>query len=130
MSEQTLYHSIPNKYSTPNYSKKNWLSRLNQIIDKNPGDPFLSNEKFAKGLETSERNLIRKVKKMSGLTPQKYLRQYRMKLAMKYLIVGKYRTVNATATNLGYTNVGYFINQFEKEFGRKPLEVLKENGWR
>lgn len=109
---------------------KSWLKQLDQIIDQHPGNPTLNNELLAEALRVSERDLFRKVKKVTGLSPQRYLRQYRLKEAMKFMIIGKYKTVKETAHAVGYTKVSYFITQFEKEFGRTPLKILKENGWR
>lgn len=107
-----------------------WLLRLDKIIEKQIGEAALDNERLAKELAVSERNLFRKVKEMTGLSPQKYLRQYRMHQAIKYLKSGRYRTVKETANAVGYANVSYFISLFEDKFGVKPLRVLQEEGWR
>ena len=109
---------------------KKWLNRFNQILEKNLDDSFFSNQQLAAAMKISERHLFRKVKETSGLSPQKYLSQYRLKRAMKYLKEGKYRTVKETAYAVGFKNVSYFIRQFEKEFGEKPLQVLQDSGWR
>ena len=107
-----------------------WLQRLDLIIDKQLQDDTLSNEKLAKKLSISQRQLFRKVKEQSALTPQKYLKRYRLKQSMKYLKNGRYRTVKETAFAVGFKNVSYFIRQFEKEFEEKPFYVLKKFGWR
>lgn len=110
--------------------KLNWLSRLNRIIEKEGKGLKLSNEGMANKMATSERDLFRKIKSYSGLSPQKYLRRYRLKKAKLFLETGKYRTVKETAEAVGYSKVSYFIKQFELEFGKKPLQILKDNGWR
>ena len=109
---------------------KKWLQRLDLIIDKQLKDNTLSNEELAQKLSISNRQLFRKVKTLSGLTPQKYLRQYRLKQAMRHLKNGRYRTVKETAFAVGFKNVSYFIQKFEKHFGKKPLQILRESGWR
>lgn len=109
---------------------KKWQSRLDYILAKQSKVYVYNNESLAKALEISERQLFRHIKKSTGLSPQKYLRQYRLQQAMNLLQTGKYRTVNETAYAVGYSNVGYFIAQFEKNFKKKPLQVLQENGWR
>jgi len=50
--------------------------------------------------------------------------------AKNYLKAGPLKTVKATAEAVGYRNTSYFIRQFEKEFGLKPLKFLQESGWR
>lgn len=107
-----------------------WLSRFHQLILENIATVGLSNELLAGSIEISERHLFRRVKKLTGLTPQQYIRQCRLQRAMSYLEAGTYRTVKATAKAVGYANASHFIKNFEKEFGRKPLDVLREWGWR
>ena len=125
-----IFANHKNHFQVPLPGTQKWLSRLHQIIDRNPVNPELNNQKLAQKLEVSERDLFRKVKKITGLSPQKYLRRYRLHKAMQFLENGKFRTVKETGYAVGYSNVSYFITQFEKEFGKKPFQVLKENGWR
>lgn len=108
----------------------NWLKRLDVIIESNLGLLSLKNEKLAELLEISERQLFRKVKRLANLTPQKYLLKYRLSESMEFLKTGKFRTVKETAFAIGYSNAGIFAGHFKKEFGKEPLQVLKENGWR
>jgi len=107
-----------------------WLSRFHAIIDKNLSNPSLNNEQLALTLLVSERHLFRKVKELSGMSPQKYLKHYRLQKAERYLKNGKYRTVKETSFAIGFRNSSYFIREFEKVFGVKPLQVLQEEGWR
>lgn len=110
--------------------EKKWLNRLNLIIDKNIADSFFSNSQMAEAMDISERHLFRKVKTLGNVSPQKYLSQYRLNRALQYLKHGKYRTVKETAFAVGFKNPSYFIRQFEKEFGVRPLQILQEAGWR
>lgn len=114
----------------PMHGSEKWLKRFNLLIDKNLDDPFFNNQQFAEALNISERHLFRKIKELTGLPPQKYLSQYRLKQAMKYLRNGKYRTVKETTYAVGFRNPSYFIRQFERTFGKKPLQILQEAGWR
>lgn len=110
--------------------EKSWLNRLDHIIERNISDASLNNERLASEIAISERHLFRRVRDITGLSPQKYLRQYRLQRAMQYLRNGKFRKVKEVAFAVGYINTSYFINQFEKEYGKKPLRVLQEAGWR
>jgi len=109
---------------------QNWLSRLQAVITSHPTSTAMDNKKMAHALGTSERDLFRKVKKMTGLTPQKFLRKHRLNYAMELLVSGKYRTVKETCYAVGYSNASYFVEQFKKEYNRSPLQVLRDNGWR
>lgn len=107
-----------------------WLNRLHLIIDNNLDNPSLDNQQLAEALEISERHLFRKIKTLTTLPPQRYLSQYRLHKAMSYLKNGRYKTVKETSFAVGFRNPSYFIRQFEKEFEIKPLQILKEGGWR
>ena len=124
------FYASKKELSIPMSGTKKWLKRLEETMHHLSLKSSFNNESLAEELGISERDLFRKVKKATGLSPQKYIRQFRLRLAMRYLISGKYRTVKETAHAIGYTKVSYFITQFEKEYGRTPLKVLQENGWR
>lgn len=113
---------------TPNMTK--WLSRFHEIIDIDPKNPKISNSEIAEKLNVSERDLFRKVKRITGLPPKKYMRQYRLKQTMQMIKDGKFRTVKEASHSAGYSNVSYFIRRFEEKYGKKPFEILKEEGWR
>jgi len=107
-----------------------WLKRLHSLIESNLDDPSLDNAQLAAALIISERHLFRKLNELTGLSPQKYVSQFRLKRAMQYLRNGTFRTVKETCFAVGFRNTSYFIRQFEKAYGKRPLQVLKENGWR
>ncbi len=112
------------------FGSKKWLDRLNSFIEENLDDPSLDNERLAVALDISERHLFRKVRALTNLPPQRYLSQYRLNRAMKYLTEGKYKTVKETCYAVGFRNTSYFIRQFERAYGKRPLRVLQESGWR
>ncbi len=107
-----------------------WLYRLDLAIERNLSDRYLNNQSLAETMSISERQLFRKIRELTDLSPQQYLRQYRLQRAMQYLRDGQFRTVKETAFAVGFANVSYFIQQFEQEFGIKPLAQLQRAGWR
>lgn len=107
-----------------------WLEKINEIMKDSLYNPDINNLKMAKALDISERELFRKVKMTTGLSPQKYFRKYRLNKVMELMKKGEFSTVKESGIAIGYSNTSYFIHQFEKEFGMKPLQVLKEFGWR
>lgn len=107
-----------------------WLDRLHQVILEKLNSGDLSNSAIAFQMCISERHFIRRVKAITGLPPQQYIRRFRLQIARQFLENGTYRTAKAAAIAVGYTNPSYFISQFEKEFGCKPLAILRQFGWR
>ena len=107
-----------------------WIKRFEQAIEQNLSSTFLTNYHLAKAMEISNSHLVRKVKKLTGITPNQYVRQYRLDAALKFLQEGTYITVRQTASAVGFINVGYFNRKFTARFNISPFQVLKNNGWR
>lgn len=119
---------IPGKTHDVNGVK--WLDRLHQAIQSRMTSGEFNNDALALQMGISERHFFRRMKKLTGSSPQQYIRKYRLNVAKEYMEKGTFRTVIATADAIGYGSPSYFISQFEKEFGQKPLEVLQQHGWR
>jgi AraC-like DNA-binding protein len=107
-----------------------WLRRFDQLVVAQIDNVSLNNEQLASQVHMSERHLFRRIKELTGMPPQKYIRKKKLAHAKHYLENGFFLTVKETAYAVGYINISYFIQQFEKEFGRKPLSILREAGWR
>ena len=123
-----------NHFKTINYFSfpftDNWLECFDQLLQTNPQFYNYNNQQLAQLLCVSERQLFRKFKAQTNMSPKQYLRQCRLKQAKECIMKGDYQTVNELAYSVGYENVGYFITQFKQLHGQRPLEVLKEYGWR
>lgn len=107
-----------------------WLRRFDYEIDSRMSNPFLTNLKLAKAMGISSSHLTRKVKELTGKTPNKYVRDRRLMTAYKYLHEGTYQTVRQTASEVGFINTGYFNRQFVAMYKISPFQILKDNGWR
>ena len=71
----------------------------------------------------SERNLKRRFKLATGLSPILYLQKVRLEKAKKLLLLGK-PNINDIAYAVGDHNVSFFIRLFKKHQGVTP------NQWR
>lgn len=107
-----------------------WLDRLNGIIETELDNHNLNNKVISEAMGVSERQFFRRLNEITELTPRQYIRQYRLEQAKAFLEKGNYLTVKESAYAVGFINIGYYINHFREQFGKTPLEVLKENGWR
>jgi AraC-like DNA-binding protein len=119
--------------TSPIYSTKKaltWEYNLRNIIRNNFQNHSFDNQILARQLAISERQLYRKIKEQTGLSPQKYILCFRLEQAMKYIVNGHCYSVKELAYKIGYQNVGYFIRQFYKKYGKTPLGIMQEQGWR
>jgi ligand-binding sensor domain-containing protein/signal transduction histidine kinase/DNA-binding response OmpR family regulator len=114
------YGSIAN-----NKKDEDFLNQLNEEIEKNLSDIDFSIEKLAFSLSMSRSNLQRKIKGISGMVPNDYIRVYRLKKAALLLMQGDYR-INEICFLTGFNTPSYFSKCFKKQFGVLPKDFLKE----
>ena len=59
------------------------------------------------------------------MTPNDYIRVYKLKKAARLIIEGEYR-INEICYLVGFNNASYFSKCFHKQFGKLPSEFQKE----
>jgi DNA-binding response OmpR family regulator len=97
----------------------NWMKEVEQVGLESADDPDFDTEEFAKKVGMSRRNLQRRLKKVTGLTPGQYLRELRLEMARDTLERGVYQTIAEVAYTSGFTTPYYFSQIYEKRFGKK-----------
>lgn len=100
-----------------------WLQEVEQVFYRHLADNRLTVDFVAQHLNLSERQFHRRLKKLTGLTPNHYLREIRLQKAKDLLIEGQFTTVKEVAFNVGFNNVPYFSNLFFQHFGVKPSSL-------
>ncbi|WP_170110308.1 hybrid sensor histidine kinase/response regulator transcription factor [Flavilitoribacter nigricans] len=68
----------------------------------------------------SERQFARKLKKLSGLTPNEYIQEVKLQKARQLLEQQVYTTVNEVARVSGYSSGSYLTRIYQERFGKKP----------
>ena len=104
---------------------KKFMEKLNRIIDEN-----LSTEDIDMGFMTdkmamSHSTFYRKVKALTGVSANEYIRKVKLTQAMAMLRSGEHNA-SETAMLTGFNSLGYFRRCFKKEFGILPSEVLQK----
>lgn len=108
------------------YSKsdESFLEKLNEVICNNLEDTELDVEKLAKFLNISRPTLFRKIKSISGLTPNDLINLTRLKKAAELLAEGDYK-IYEVSDMVGYHSQTNFGRNFFKQFGMTPTEYQK-----
>ena len=106
------------------HPESEFLKKIIRIIEEN-----LSNEQFgvpelADQVNMSRSNLLRKVKKLSGLSVSVFIRQVRLYHAQEMLKDDSV-TVSEIAYKVGFNSTSYFTKCFREEFGYTPGEGKK-----
>jgi ligand-binding sensor domain-containing protein/AraC-like DNA-binding protein/signal transduction histidine kinase len=79
-------------------------------------------EEFSAHFGMSRRNVLRKMKGVTGLSINEYIRNTRLKEAYSLLNKGA-MNISEVAYTVGFTDPKYFSNCFKKLFGKLPSEV-------
>ena len=116
--------------STPLQQTNPWLSLLHHFLDQQLSKADLSNVQLAENMQLSERQFYRRIRTLTGYTPNQYFTKYRMKKAYDYLKSGQYHTVKEVAYLVGYKKDSYFSKLFKQEFKESPLDLLRRIGVR
>lgn len=76
-------------------------------------------------MNMSHSSFYRKIKALTGMTANEFLRKIKIRNAEELLITGKY-TISEVAYSVGMSSMAYFRQCFKEEFGISPSEYLKQ----
>ncbi len=105
-----------------------WIKQVEQEALSRLNDFDFSMEVVAESLNITDRQLQRKVKHITGLTPNKYIQELRLQLGRSYLEKGAYKTVNEVTLAVGFKSSRYFSKLFRERFGKSTADYLKSHG--
>ena len=115
---------IPYGTIANNKRDEEFLHKMNTEIEKNILDVNFSIERLASNLSMSRSNLQRKIKGISGMAPNDYIRVYRLKKAAVLMMKEDYR-INEICYIVGFNSGSYFAKCFHKQFGVLPKDFVK-----
>ena len=97
------------------------LNRFISLIDQNIGDINLSIDDIASEMCMSRSNLFRKVKQITGVGPNEYIRVVRLRRAAKLLQEHRYSIADICML-VGFNSPSYFSSCFKKHYGCLPKD--------
>ena len=101
-----------------------FMTKVADTIEKNISEPEFSVEKLALETSLSTVHLYRKLKALTGMTPNEFIRSFRMKRAIQ-LLEQKKLMISEVAYAVGFNDPKYFRKCFKKAFGVSPSEYKK-----
>ena len=123
------YNLFINKKSILNESAseldKEFIEKVTLYIEKNAEDEGLNVGMIAKKMNMSHSSLYRKIKALTDLTANEFIKKVRMQLAEQLLITDRY-TINEVMYRIGMNNPGYFRQCFKDEFGLNPSDYIQK----
>ena len=105
---------------------KKLLQKAIQTIENNINNADFTVEDFAKNLNFSRTHLHRKLKSLTNQSASEFIRNIRLKHAIKLMKSGNYK-INEIGYAVGFNSHNYFTKAFKKEYGKSPSEFIKEH---
>lgn len=108
------------------FTKENseWLAKLEKTVFEQVGLPHFTTETLAQEMAISRRQLNRKIKEYTGLTPNKYIVEIRLQKARNLFEQSPDLTVKEVSYEVGFSKTEYFSKLFKARFGKNPSELM------
>lgn len=111
----------PQDLTLLNRQDQQFMERLHTQMQRGLNDPDLNINGLAAELNFSRTTFYRKVKALTGMAPNDYLKHYRLQRAAELILSGEY-SISEVADMTGFCTHSYFSAMFKKEFGVLPRE--------
>jgi AraC-like DNA-binding protein len=102
-----------------------FLQKVKTSVEHNLGDFSFGVEKLAAEVHLSRTQLLRKLKALTGLSPNEFIKDLRLKKAAA-MISSKADTITQVGYAVGFNDQSYFAKCFKKQFGVSPSEFSNQ----
>ena len=98
-----------------------FLDRLVNVAEENIANESFNIELLAEKLGWSKRQVFRKIKSLTGLTPEKFIFDFRIKRA-KQLIADSDHTISEISYQTGFSSQAHLARVFRQYYNLSPTE--------
>jgi signal transduction histidine kinase/DNA-binding response OmpR family regulator len=110
-------------YSTETDEK--FLEKIHQILKDNLSDFSFGVDRLSREVGMSRTNFYKKIKKLTGLTVNEFIKNYKLKVAASLLIKSELN-INEIVYEIGLKDASYFSRCFKETFGCLPSEFYEK----
>ncbi len=103
-----------------------FIQQALEVVDKHLSDSSFSVEELAKDVGVSTPQLYRKIKGITGMAPNEFIRNLRLKRAVA-LLEKSGLTISEISYEVGFSNPKYFSRCFSQQFGNSPKTYREQN---
>ena len=114
--------ATPKEIEAVSYDEK-FLANIIHLIEEHISDSELNVNALCEWTGTNNKQMYRKMKQLTGMTPVEYIKSIRMKKAAMLLKQQKF-TVAEVMYMVGFSNHSYFSKCFQAEFGVTPKQYV------
>ena len=109
-----------------NPTDNEFLIRMNKIIEDNFSNSELNVNFLAEELNISRSGLFAKIKSLADITPNEMIQIVRLKRAAQLLRESNH-SISEIGYMVGFSNPSYFSKCFQKQFGIRPGDYMKQS---
>ncbi len=107
-----------------NQKDMEWLTELEKVVAATMTQFDFNTEGVAEKMFMGRSQFFKKVKQLTGITPNEYVQEMRLTHARTLLENRRVTTVKEAAFSVGFKDVRYFSELFKKRFGKLPSDYL------
>lgn len=111
---------------TLNKLDREFLDKVNRIIEENLSMEKIDVAFIADKMCMSHSTLYRKIKCLTDMSVNEFVRKIKLKKSVDLLLGGEY-SIAEISDLAGFSSVAYFRQCFKDEYGMAPSEYLKQN---
>jgi len=108
-----------------NQLDKEFLEKLTEVIEGNLEEEEMNISQIASNMNMSHSTLYRKIKALTDLTANEFIRKVRMRVAEELILSNEYN-ISEIMYKIGINSKSYFRQCFKDEFGVAPTDYIKK----
>ncbi|MBQ3655285.1 MAG: response regulator [Bacteroidales bacterium] len=102
-----------------------FMKKIDALIEENLGNSEFSVATVCKKMCISSSTLYRKIKALTLISANEYIKKFRVRKAAAFLEEGRY-TISEIVFKVGFGSTDYFRDCFKEEYGVSPSEYIKK----
>lgn len=110
----------------PKSSDEKFIKKLNDILEKNYANPAFGTQFLLRECGMSHSVLFRKLKAVTNLSPNTYIRNFRLIKAYQLISQGDH-DISSAAYSSGFNSMSYFSRCFKTLYKKLPHEIGAQN---
>jgi CheY-like chemotaxis protein/AraC-like DNA-binding protein len=104
---------------------QDWIKIVETYALENINNNHFNAGQLCLEMNMTDRTFRRKLKRITGMSPVKYIRELRLQMARELLEIKKYNSIQQICAATGFSTTHYFSKQFKARFGKTPSTYLE-----
>jgi AraC-like DNA-binding protein len=122
-----FYHGITKKTKAKTTTLDNeFIQKILNFIHENISESDLSVEVLASKVSLSRSQLYRKIKTLTGISVNEFIRNVRLEKAKELIALGN-NNINEISYKVGFTYPSYFSKCFKEKYGHLPTQKNEDD---